>query len=65
MQECSWAYFLFFGIGASFGLDAFCLFPQCVQAVIPLIVDMLVYCLNLLPGICRQLARLVASAWLL
>ena len=50
MQECSWAYFLFFGIGASFGLDAFCLFPQCVQAVIPLIGIVLVY------GLCASQA---------
>ena len=32
------AYFFFFGMGAAFGLNACCLFTQCVQAVMFLIV---------------------------
>ena len=43
MRESSWVFcegLLFvFGMRAAFGLDACCLFPQCVQAVIPLITE--------------------------
>ena len=62
-----WEGLLFLGRGmkVAFGLDAWHLFPQCVQAVIPLIVDMLVYSLHMLLGRWRQLSRLVAGAWLL
>ena len=42
-------------------LDAHCLFPQCVQAVIPLIGGVLVQSLHLLPGRWRQWIGLVAS----
>ena len=41
MGECLWVFcegLLFvFGLRVPFGLDACCLFPQCVEAVIPLI----------------------------
>ena len=50
---------------AAFGWDACCLFPQCVQTVIPLIGGVLVQGLHLLPGRWRQSARPVVSAWLL
>ena len=39
-----------FGTGAAFDLDACCLFPQCVQTVIPLIVGVPVYGFHLFPG---------------
>ena len=42
MRECPWVFFeglllFIFGMRAAFDLDACCLFPQCVQAVIHLI----------------------------
>ena len=39
-----------FGMRDAFGLDACCLFPPCVQAVIPLIRGMKVCSLPVLPG---------------
>lgn len=40
----------FFGMRDVFGLDACCLFPQCVQAIVPLLGGMKVYSLCVLPG---------------
>ena len=68
MQECSLVIcegLLFFGMKAAFVLDDCCLFPQCVQAVLPLIVVVLVYHLCVLPGRWQQRAGPVIRAWLL
>ena len=41
MQDCLWVFYegllFIFGVRAASGLDACCLFSQCVNAVIPLI----------------------------
>ena len=47
-------YYHYFCLRAAFDLDACCLFPQCVQAVIPLTGVVLVYSLHVLPGRGRQ-----------
>ena len=40
MPECPWIFceglLFIFGVRAALGLDACCLFPQCVQAILPL-----------------------------
>ena len=41
---------VFFGMRAAFVLDANCLFPQCVQALIPLIAGVLLYGLQVFQG---------------
>ena len=60
MQEHPWVasegflfffFFFFFLSAGCFGLDACCLFPPCVQAIIPLLVGMQLYRLWVLPGI--------------
>ena len=48
-----------------FGLVACCLLLQFVQAVFPLTMGVLVWGLCVFPGIWRQWAGPVASAWLL
>ena len=48
MQECSWVAYvglLCVHVWGAFGLDACCLFPQCMQTVIPLIGDVQKYTL--------------------
>ena len=50
LQVCVFHFFFFFCMRAAFGLDACCLFPQCVQTVIPLIVGVPVYGFHLFPG---------------
>ena len=71
MREHSWVasegllFFFFFGMRAAFGLDACCLFPHCMHALIPLVAGVLVYSLHVLSGRWRQWAGPVASACLL
>ena len=45
---------LFLGMRAAFGLDACCLFLQCMQAIIPLIGVVQVQGQHFLPGRWRQ-----------
>ena len=52
--------YLYICLKADFVLDACCPFPQCVQAVIPLIGHVLVYDLHVLLGRWRQMAGPVA-----
>ena len=70
MQEHPWVacvdllfFFFFFDVRASFGLYACCLFLQCVQAIIPLIVGIHVHCSQILTRRWRQWAVPADGTW--
>ena len=56
---------LIFGMKASFGFNGFCLFPQCVLDVIPLVASVQVFGLHMLPGRCRQGLQAAPGHWAL
>ena len=51
MRAYFFFFFFFFGVIVSFGLDACCLFPQCVKAIFPLLGGMLLHGLRSCAGI--------------